>query len=352
MDTYTAIDNFHAEQQCELRKIEGVYLPLSYGNGQTQEIEAIQTGAGLLDLKAFNLIMLDGPDAADFLQGLVSNDIRLIEIGQIQPNLLPNNKGKILFHIEVFRKTEHAYIVLTNAGEGSYVKSYLDHFHIQEDFEMSLLDPDQIRCDILGPQGLEALQQLGYETKDFNWYFQGRHIMSVPYPLGNILRFVNIIPSTIYLDWMQNLLEKSDRVAQVGFTAFDHVRIDAGIPRVWVDYTREHFPQEASLMNHVSFTKGCYVGQETHARMHNMGHPNWQSVAVRIPVSLQLKTEQALFCGQEKVGTITSLSCIENEAKQRGIAFIKYAAAQDNSALAAEAAGDGLIEQFPLATNR
>ncbi len=350
MDTYTAIDSLHGEYDGELRDIEGASLPLSYGRGLITEIKTIQTGAGLLDLKAFNLILLEGPDVEKFLQGLVSNDIRLIEIGHIQPNLLSNNKGKILFHIEVLRKAKDTYIVLTNAGEGTYVRSYLDHFHIQEDLEMNLLHPDQIRCDILGPEGLTALQELGYAANNFQWNFQKKSVLSISYPLGDIPRFVNIVPLSIYLDWTRALLEKSEHTDLVGFEALDQVRIDAGIPRVWVDYTRDNFPQEASLLSHISFTKGCYVGQETHARMYNLGHPNWQSVAIRVPVALQLKPEQELFLGEEKVGSITSLSSIESDAKQRGIAFIKYSAAEEKVPLAIEATGDAIVEQSPLAT--
>jgi len=97
------------------------------------------------------------------------------------------------------------------------------------------------------------------------WNFQTQPIISVLSPLGRIPRFVNIIPQTVFTDFIKHLLETPHRLALVGFEAFDHLRIDAGIPWAGVDYTQDNFPQEAALMDHISYNKGCYIGQETHA---------------------------------------------------------------------------------------
>jgi len=79
-------------------------------------------------------------------------------------------------------------------------------------------------------------------------------------------------------------------------------------------------------------------------------HPNWQSVALAVPTDLKLQVGQALFYGQEKIGTITSLSQIETEGKQQGIGFIKYRWVQEQVSFAIKAGEDEVIQQFPLST--
>lgn len=349
MNTYSAIDTLHKEYGDEYQEIEGMRLPLSYTIGTAKEIEIMQTTAGILDLKAFNILSMEGPETASFLQGMVSNDIQQIEVGQTQSNLLSHPKGKILYHLEILRAAEEEYLVLTNAGEGAYVGGYLDHFHIREDLEIKLLTPDYLRCDLIGPFSENALNELGY-SQEMSWTFETQPIISVQFPLGRIPHFVNIIPQTVFTSFIERLLETPHHLALVGFEAFDHLRIDAGIPRAGVDYTQDNFPQEAALMDHISYNKGCYIGQETHARMYHRGHPNWQSVAIAVPTDLKLQVGQELFYGQEKIGTITSLSRIEKAGKQHGIGFIKYRWVQEQVSFAIKAGADEVIQQFPLST--
>ena len=348
MSENLAIDIFHQEQGAECVEVQSSQLPLRYQTGVSQEINSIQTASGLLDLKAWDGLAIKGPDTIAFLQGMMSNDIQRIEVGQLQSNLMSNNKGKIRYHVDILRCSEHDYMVLAEPGEGQYVEAYLDHFHIQEDLEITPFT-EHWRCDLLGPLAETSLQTLGC-TKPFSqWEFEGQTITTVSVPLGQLPRCINIVPQEKYVAFFQALLAQ-DTTTLVGFDAYDQVRIHEGVPRSGVDYTQDNFPQEASLMDHISYTKGCYIGQETHARMYHRGHPNWQSVAMVAPVDLSLTVGQKLFHQNQEVGKITSLSDIVQDNKRRGIAFVKYNIVQEGALLAAESGQPGQIEQAPLAT--
>ena len=67
MNTYSTIDAFHKENGYKYQEFEGIVLPLSYAAGIAKEIEIMQTTAGILDLKSFNLLSMEGPEAAIFL---------------------------------------------------------------------------------------------------------------------------------------------------------------------------------------------------------------------------------------------------------------------------------------------
>ena len=347
MSIFSAIDAFHEKQAAEFVEIEGINLPLRYAIGVDQDIRTIQTASGILDFKSFQMISLKGIEAAQFLQGMVSNDVKQIQIGQLQPNLLSNHKGRILYEVKILRASEDEYFLLTNPGEGPYVEGYLDHFHIQEVLEMKLLIPDYLRCDLLGPCSAESLYELGY-ADELDWRFQDHGMLSYFSMLGEFPHFINIVPHVVFTDFLSELLSSQHGLRLTGFDAYDHFRVDAGIPRFGVDYTQRNFPQEAALMDHISYQKGCYIGQETHARMYHRGHPNWQSVGLVVPCALQLQTGQSLFHDQEKIGKITSLSRIVRGTVQHGIGYLKYKRVLEKNSLAVKAGEKGEIEQFPL----
>ena len=350
MKEFSAIDAFHEKHAAKFAEIEGITLPLHYATGVDQDIRTIQTTAGVLDFKSFHMISLKGREAAQFLQGMVSNDVYQIQIGQIQPNLLSNHKGRILYEVKILRVSEDEYILLTNPGEGPYVGGYLDHFHIQEELEMKLLIPDYLRCDLLGPLSAQSLYELGYND-ELEWRFREQRMLSYSSMLGDLPYFINIVPQIVFTDFLTELLNSSHGLQLTGFDAYDHIRVDAGIPRFGVDYTQNNFPQEAALMDHISYQKGCYIGQETHARMYHRGHPNWQSVGLIVPRSLQLQAGQSLFYDQEDIGKITSLSRIVRGTIQHGIGYLKYKQVLQKISLAVKEGEKGEIEQYPLPTS-
>ncbi len=348
--SYQEIDTFLRSQGGELGTIAEVSLPLRYAAGVAQEIFSLTQNAAILEAKAFSAIRFRGPDAAKFLQGMVSNDIRIIEMGQIQPNLISNNRGKILVHIDIFRSEEEEYLVLTDPSQGPYVQGHLEHFHIREDLEIESLTPDFLRCDVLGPQAEETLFVLGYNREFPQWTFEDTTIVTGSFPLGKVPRFINLVPQKKYLSLLKTLHERP-HTAFVGFEAFHQVRVNEGIPWPGIDYTPDRFPQEASLRDHISYTKGCYIGQETHARMYHRGHPNWKSVGLDLPAELELQAGQTLFEMEEEVGKVTSISRIQKGGRRKGIAFLKYKSVQKKALLGIDAVAPPEIVQFPLITD-
>jgi len=346
---YEDLETLHETHGVQWGKEGEQRIPLSYNGGIEQEIQSLITGVGILDLNANDLVELKGPDAATFLQGQITNNIERLDVGKIQSNLICTNKGKILYHVDILRRQEEEYVLLCERGEGRKVGGQLDFYHIQEDFEMRLLNPEELRCDLMGPEAEGVLKTLGGALEQPQWSWKNYSITAVSSPLGEIPRYVCLVPGDGVREWIETLL-KENHVALVGAKAYEQVRVDQGIPQAGVDYTQEHFPQEASLMNHISYDKGCYLGQETHARMYHRGHPNRQLMALHIPLSITVDAGQSLYSEGEEVGIIQSLSHRQHQDHYRGIALIRYPVAESQVPLAIAPEAEPVIQQKQVAT--
>ncbi|MDH5681262.1 MAG: aminomethyl transferase family protein, partial [Spirochaetota bacterium] len=92
----------------------------------------------------------------------------------------------------------------------------------------------------------------------------------------------------------------------IGEEVCETLRIESGVARFTVDMTEDTIPLEAGLDHAISFTKGCYVGQEVVTRMKHRGHPNWSLLGLMASPGISLSVGQKLTTGEKDVGHVTS----------------------------------------------
>ena len=195
------------------------------------------------------------------------------------------------------------------------------------------------------------LEKMGHNPDNFQWVFEGTKVLSYRHDLGRSPRFINLVNIGIIQKFVEKAL-KFQNVDLISLEAFDLIRIAEGVPRAGVDYSTENFPQEAALGNHISYKKGCYIGQEPHARMYHRGHPNWLSVWLKVPTKSPAKIGSPLFQGGKEIGEITSFGqSVKDEGFHRGIAMIRHEIAKENTLLALEPDQQPFIEHEPLPSN-
>ncbi len=353
MDIYKKIDEFHLNLGGNIQEFEkGAGLPIYYSDRLSEEINLLLNGCGLFDLKASLLIALSGPDAGTFLQGLVTSDVLQLGVGQIHSSLICGNKGKIKHQLLILRNNTTEWIIICDPGEGRAVGTILDNFHVREDLQLRLLNNEEmLRIDLIGPFSGSILGKLGHELDNYQWVFEGYNVLSSRYNLGKSLRYINLVNLGTIQKFVKNALEYND-VGLISLEAFDLIRIAEGVPRAGVDYSTENFPQEAALGNHISYNKGCYIGQEPHARMYHRGHPNWISVWLKIPAKSSATAGSPLFQGGKEIGKITSFAeRIKDEGFHRGIAMIRYEIVKDKKLLSLNPDQQPLIEHELLPSN-
>ena len=353
MDIYKKLDYLHLILGGNMQEFEsGACLPTNYSDRLSEEINLLLKGCGLFDLKACWLIALKGPDAGTFLQGMVTSDVLKLEVGQIHESLICGNKGKIKHHLLILRSHSNEWIVICDPGEGRAVGTLLDNFHVREDLNLRLLNNEEmLRMDIIGPYAEDILEKIGRDSDNFQWDFDGTTVFSSKYYLGRSPRFVNLVEIGAIQKYFDEIL-KFQNVDLIGLKAFDMIRISEGVPRAGIDYRKDNFPQEAALGNHISYNKGCYIGQEPHARMYHRGHPNWLSVWLKIPRKSSVAAGSPLFHDGKEIGAITSIAeSINDQGIQRGIAMIRYETAREKKLLAFSPDQQPFIEHEPLPTN-
>ena len=341
METMQAV---HAAHHAVLGQAGGKPLPLGYGDF-AGEVEALEHGAGIVDFEACGVVGVRGPEAALFLNGVTTNNVKALAIGRPQENLLCGTKGKILHAVTVLRIKDEDYLVLTEPGELDAVAAHLDAYHVREDLQMGVAG--LTRLDVIGPQGETALRAAGIAPGQLLQTFAGAPLVAVAHALGPHPRWLLLTAAALAPRLIEALLSGGARLA--GFEAFDECRLWARVPRWGVDFTPEHLPAEAALYTHIAFDKGCYVGQEIHARQHYRGHANRKLVAVSVPESAAagLRVGAPLFLGAEEAGKLTSLSKLARSAGaagapvRQGIALVRYAVA-DRAARSGAPGGAGL----------
>ncbi len=353
MDIYKKIDVLHLKLGGNIQEFEtGAGLPTNYSDRLSEEINLLLNGCGVFDLKVCWLIALSGPEAGTFLQGMVTSDVLQLEVGQIHSSLICGNKGKIQHHLLILRSHSNEWIVICDPGEGRAVGTLLDNFHVREDLQLRLLNNEEmLRLDLIGPFAENILEKMGHDSDNLQWVFEGTKVLSSKHDLGRSPRFINLVNIGAIQKFVEMVL-KFKNVDLISLEALDLIRIAEGVPRAGVDYSTENFPQEAALENHISYNKGCYIGQEPHARMYHRGHPNWLSVWLKIPAKSPAAAGSPLFHGGKEIGEITSFGeNIKDEGFNRGIAMIRHEIAKENKLLALEPDQQPFIEHEPLPSN-
>lgn len=250
-------------------QVEAGYRLLGAGGGG-----AAVVGAGCA------LVWVEGPDATSFLQGLVTNDIAALTPGQSAPALILDAKGRIQVGLRCVRDGENAYTLVTGPEAGETLAEILARYHVSEDL------------DILGPESSDLLTVGGLDT---------------PPDVGEAdLVVVGLVPGT----WDLVVPDARAALAAIGLPeappeALTAHRIEAGVPLVGIDTTHATLVQEAGLEETaVSFEKGCYLGQETVARVAYRGHVNrrLRGLILAAPAA----AGSAVASDGVEVGTVTS----------------------------------------------
>jgi folate-binding protein YgfZ len=195
-------------------------------------------------------IWLRGAEAAEFLQGQVTNDVEGLSAGEGCYAALLNHKGKMRLDMRILRGPDWLWID-TEPGAQDLLRRTIETYSLGRDVSWEVGD-EQI-VSLLG----EAPPDAEPPADEHSWV-QGE--------LGIYVRTfagVDVIGRDLPLE------------EAVPEEALERVRIERGIPRFGLDMDGDTIPQEAGINERaVSFTKGCYVGQETVARLHYKGKPN------------------------------------------------------------------------------
>ena len=324
MNPFEALDGLHQKASANFSFFDRLAVVENYSIGIEQELRYLQKNSGIFDRKAWLLLELNGVDAKNFLQGMVSSDLEKIDIHQIQPALICQSKGKIQHVLEIWRTSQYSWVLSCYPGEGFLVANLLDKFHIRENFEFQLLTPSILRLDLRGPRSRNVLEILGLNVSSTTSETSliDKKILCTKHRHLGVEHYSLLIPGKDVEDVANKLLNQED-CGWVGWDAWDEMDLIECIPVFGRDFTNDNFAQEAALKDYISFNKGCYIGQEPNARLFSRGRPQKQLVSLTIPASATIYDSSPLFSGAELVGEITTISASSHDGTYVGMAMVK-----------------------------
>ncbi len=234
---------------------------------------ALTTGAALIGPRGVGALELRGDDAAEFLQGQISNDVQSMVAGAGVYAALLSPKGRMRADMRVLN-TGDSLLVLCVQNQLAPIRRMIDDFRIGFRFEIVDRGAESELLSLVGPRSRELLATAlggaatpGENENDNVTADDG--LLAVTTLLG-----VDLLGSPEVLTGAARSLVSAGAVA-AGPEAYELARIEHGVPRIGAEIDERTIPEEAGLNDRaVSFTKGCYVGQETVARLHYKGKPN------------------------------------------------------------------------------
>jgi tRNA-modifying protein YgfZ len=269
----------------------------------TSDYELVTESAGLVDRSDRAKFLVRGGEAADFLQGQVSNDVEALKPGTGCYATVLSHKGKLRTDLRVLRGEDWFWLDTEAIGH-AVLEHMLRTYSLGRDVQYEDVTQSRALLSVVGPAARERLDPTVPDEE--HSYISGEPGLYVATLLG-----VDVIcePGT------------SLEVESVSEEAAECVRIEAGRPRLGFDMDSETMPQEAGINDRaVSFTKGCYVGQETVARLHHRGKPNRHLRGLRLSEPAERGSE--IVFGEKTVGRLGS-TCVSPRLGPIGLALVR-----------------------------
>jgi len=290
-------------------------MPIDFGDA-ADEYSSARNATALFDLSDRTQIELAGEDRSTFLHNFCTNDIKSLEPGQGCEAFITSVKAHVLAHVFVFAGDDALGIDTTADAEDSLI-AHLDRYIITEDVVLHRKTEQQADLFVSGPQAAASLESLGIAAAALAPVSQmpgvlfGKSVTVRRVDLLGSPGFLLSVPRAELAAVWTGLTESGIRPA--GSASFDALRIEAGMPLYGVDISEENLaPEVGRTSQAISFTKGCYLGQEPIARIDSMGHVNRELRGLRLSAGpVPAVGTQVLSADEasEPIGRITSAAC-------------------------------------------
>lgn len=274
-----------------------------------EEEQSAYSNLILADLSHYDLIQATGDDVVEFLQGQLTNDIKLVTESTGQLSAYCNPKGRILANFRIFKRGEYYFLRLRSDISEATLKR-LRMFVMRSKVELTDKSSELCRIGIAGNNATQYLSN-SYknlpENSDESVTVNDVTIIKLP---GSLPQYEAHGPFEKISALWENL--KND-AAMIGENSWNLLTIRAGIPEIVSETVEAFVPQMVNLqaINSLSFTKGCYPGQEVVARMHYLGKLKRRLFIGKLKSDTLPLSGQPIMTGnenEEKAGQVVTAS--------------------------------------------
>jgi folate-binding protein YgfZ len=257
---------------------------------------------GLLDRSERGKLLVSGAEAADYLQGQLTNDVEAIGPGEGGYAALLNRKGHMQGDMRVLRPGEGPDLLLDTEPEAlEAVRRHLGMYKIGREVDVVDVTAERALLSLIGPRAVEIAGSAALPEK----FCEEVTIAGAPVLAVGTAEGIDLVLEAEARERVTAAL-LSAGAAEISPEAAEILRIEAGRPRFGAEMGTETMPAEAGIVEQtVSFTKGCYIGQETVARLHYKGKPNRHLRGLKLSAAGAQPGDPVLL-GEKEVGRLGS----------------------------------------------
>ena len=345
------LDAWHRQHGAQWRDTDGCLIVAAYGE-VTSEHAALRRASGLIERRWVEELVVAGEDRRRFLNGYLTCDVASLEPGSGTYGFFTSAQGRILADAVVTADAETLRLEVPR-GRRAVLIEHLSRYILADRVE---LRPEEglSRWLLVGPTAEASVARLEAVAPQTPWStvetaFDGsaltiRRERALGLPALSLS--IEAAAATSLADELLAL----DTVP-VGFDALESLRLEAGVPRYGADFDEAHFPQETGLDDAVSYTKGCYLGQEVVARIHYRGRVNHKlrSLAVSGDVTPALGIVE--FEGEE-VGRLGSVAFLPTVGHAVGLTILHRKAAATGTLVSLPGGVEARVEEPGFAAQK
>ena len=281
------------------------------------EYEAVRDGGvGLIDLSARGRISVSGSEAVMFLNGLITNDMKTLGENRWMPAAFPNVQGRLLAAVRVIRRRDD-FLLDTEAATREKVLKIIERFTLAGDFKVADLTNELPQISLQGRGASELVEKIfgvrdlardGVWQNDTVTIVRATHTGEDGY---------DVIGDTGSLEAL-SATRVSPEVEEI-------LRIEAGVARYGVDMDETNVVTETNLDDAVSYTKGCYLGQEIIVRIKHRGHVAKKLTGLRFDSDQRIEAGAVIKSPDNKeIGRATSVTFSPKLQTTIGLGYVRY----------------------------
>lgn len=282
----------------------------------SEEYSAARNGVVLMTRSYSAIIKVFGKDHVDLLHRLTTNEIRNLKPGEGAISIFTNEKGRIVDRFTLY-KFEDEMLLITSPQNSEKTAAWIDKYIFVEDVKVQNLTPTMGILTLFGPKspyllnsmfndGFDAL--VNHHFKKIQW--NGKSLLICRTEELGCPGFDLILHSENLKELWEQLLELGTEfgLKPIGEEAYEILRIEAGWPLFGKDFDEDINPHEAQLLRYVSFTKGCYIGQEVVARLDTYEKVQKYLMGIILEGEAPPKSKDAILIDGQEVGYLTSVT--------------------------------------------
>lgn len=294
------------------------------------EYSAIRNGgAGLMDLSSRGRLLLSGAEVVMFLNGLITNDMKTLAVNSWMPAVFPNVQGRLLASVRVLHRDD-GFLIDTESATQDTVLKLLERFTLAGDFRIADVTSELAMLSVQGKRAEEIIRATIGEAAA---KVERQQVVKTNFADGQVTAirathtaeegFDLFVDAKAVGDLCNSLTSAGAQV--VSSETWETLRIEAGSARYGVDMDEANVVTETNLDDAVSFTKGCYVGQEIIARIKYRGHVAKKLTGIVLEGVVALERGARILADEEKeIGRVTSSTFSPILARTIALGYVKY----------------------------